>query len=71
MSETWELFALSPLTLNPKKKTKKQKKKLALKVDCPLSNWKVNSGQTTLHTKHNLGLSDPAPMTAPILFQMN
>jgi hypothetical protein len=32
-----------------------------LKVGCPLSNWKVNSAQSTLHTKHNLGLSDPAP----------
>jgi len=45
-----------------KKKKKKQRKKLALKVGCPLSNWQVNSGQSTLHTKHNLGLSDPAPL---------
>jgi len=60
MSETWEHFASRPLTLNPKKK-RKQRKKLALKVGCPLSNWKVNSAQSTLHTEHNLGLSDPAP----------
>jgi hypothetical protein len=61
MSETWEHFASRPLTNQKKKEKKKKKKKLALKVGCPLSNWKVNSAQSTLHTEHNLGLSDPAP----------
>jgi hypothetical protein len=43
MSGTWELFDLTP-----------SPKKLAWEVDCPLSKWKMNSGQSILHTKHNL-----------------
>jgi hypothetical protein len=48
--------------LPPPKKQKNQKdsftdaleEKLVWKVDYPMSKWKVNSGQSTLHTKHNL-----------------
>jgi len=69
MSETWEHFASRPLTNQKKKEKKKKKKKLALKVGCPLCNWKVNSAQSTLHTKHNLGLSDPAPWLHEFCFR--
>jgi hypothetical protein len=35
MSETWELFALSPLTLNQEKKNKEKSLHLKLTVRCP------------------------------------
>ncbi len=33
----------------------------AWKVDCALSKWKVNSVQSTVHTKHNLKKESPSP----------
>ncbi len=51
MSETWELFALTPLNPTPGPTSQTKKKKLASKS--PLSKWKTNIGQSTLHTKHD------------------
>jgi len=49
----WELFGkhvknLGTLCFDP---TPREKKKLAWKVHCLLSKWKVNNGPSTLHTK--------------------
>jgi hypothetical protein len=52
MLGTWELFASPHPAPNPKKQ-------LAWKVECPLSKWKVNSGQSTLHNKQNLKRKNP------------
>ncbi len=51
----WELFALTHL--------QEKKNKLAWKVHCLLSKWKVNNGLSTLHTKHNLKEKHFAPLT--------
>jgi hypothetical protein len=59
----WELFGKHVKNLGtlcfdtpPKKK-----KKLAWKVHCLLSKWKVNNGPFTLHTKHNLKIKTLLP----------
>jgi hypothetical protein len=55
LSGTWQIFALT-LTYPPpsQNKKKKKKEKLACRVDCPLSKWKVSSGESTLHTETQL-----------------
>ncbi len=60
---TWELFAFTHPLSPPAPQTKKEK--LAWTVECPLSNWKVNSGQSNLHTKYNLKKEKPSLCTHP------
>jgi hypothetical protein len=48
----WELFALNPSPTPTQKK-------IAWKVDCPLSKWNVNSGQSTPNSEHNLKKNYP------------
>jgi hypothetical protein len=66
----WELFEehvrnLGTLCFDhpslPQKRGKKKKKKknLVWKIEAPLSKWKVNNGEFTLHTKHNLKKKTP------------
>jgi hypothetical protein len=55
MSGTWELFALTPSSLPPNFFNKKTS------TESPLSKWKVNGGQSTLLTKHNLKKKPPSP----------
>jgi hypothetical protein len=40
-------------------------KKLAWKVDYPLSKWNVNNGQCIPKSKHNLRKKNPLPTTHP------
>jgi hypothetical protein len=54
----WELFALNPSHAPTQKK-------LAWKVDCPLSKWNVNSGQSTPNSKHNWKKKTPPPNHPP------
>ncbi len=58
MSETWELFALSPLTLNQEKKTKKK-----ACIESWLSTVQLESEQWTVHSPHQtqLGPERPSP----------
>jgi hypothetical protein len=44
----WVLVAFNPPS-----------QKLAWKVDCPLSKWKVNTGQSILYNKLKLGKKKP------------
>jgi len=58
----WELFGehvrnMGTLCFSPPRP--QPKKQLAWKVECPLSKWKVNSGQSTLHKKQNLRKKNP------------
>jgi hypothetical protein len=50
MSETWELFALTPHPQKPKEK---------------MLAWKVKSAQSTLHSKHNFLQKHPSPPLHP------
>jgi hypothetical protein len=46
----WELFGEHVRNLGANFDLTPSPKKLAWKVNCPLSKWKVNNGQSILHT---------------------
>jgi hypothetical protein len=56
----WELFGEHVKNLGANFDLTPSPKKLAWKVNCPSSKWKVNNGQSILHTKHNL-TTNPHP----------